>query len=161
MSTKKTLLYLLVIVVIFGGQFFVNQSQVTGRPPKLARFTISGELVAEQINKGPALIYFWAAWCGICSSMQGTLERILQDYPGITIAMQSGSEAKVMQYLKQKKLTWNTITDNDGAIGTRYGIKGVPTIFFLGKDGKIKLSTVGYSSETGIRFRLWIMSFMS
>ncbi len=152
---------MLVIIIIFGGQFFASQSQVTGRPPELARLTISGQLVAEQIAKGPALIYFWAAWCGICSSMQGTLERVLQDYPGITVAVESGDAVKVKQYLHQEKLNWNTIADNDGAIGTRYGIKGVPTIFFLGKDGKIKLSTVGYSSETGIRFRLWITGFMN
>lgn len=156
MSTKKILLYFLVIVVIFGGQFFADQSQITGRPPELAKFTVSRQLVKEQISRGPALIYFWAAWCGICTSMQGSLERVLYDYPGITVAMRSGDTAKVREYLHQEKLTWNTIADNEGQIGARFSIIGVPTIFFLGKDGKIKFSTVGYTSETGVRFRLWL-----
>ena len=160
MSIRNILFYLLVVVIIFGGQYFVNRNLVTGQPPEMARYTISGQPVAEQINNGPAIIYFWADWCGICSVMQESVESILQDYPGITVAMQSGNADKVGQYLHREKLTWDTVTDEQGKIGSRYGIKGVPSVFFLGRDGKIKLSTVGYSSEIGLRIRLWIAGLL-
>jgi thiol-disulfide isomerase/thioredoxin len=154
------LLYFFVALIFFGGQFFVNSNQVTGQPPELTRYTIAGQSVAEQILIGPGLIYFWAEWCGICSAMKGTIERVLQDYPGITVALKSGNADQVRQYLQREKLTWKTIADKEGKIGSRYGVKGVPTVFFLGRDGEIKLSTIGYSSETGLRLRLWIAGLL-
>ena len=160
MSSRKFLFYIFVAVIIFGGQFFVNNNLATGQPPKLARYTISGQSVVEQVTKGPGLIYFWADWCGICSAMKGTIERVLQDYPGITVALKSGDADQVRQYLQREKLTWKTIADKEGKIGSRYGVKGVPTVFFLGRDGEIKLSTIGYSSETGLRLRLWIAGLL-
>lgn len=160
MSIRKILLYFFVVAIIFGGQFFVNHNLVTGQPPELARYTISGQSVAEQIPEGPGLIYFWADWCGICLAMKGSIESVLQDYPGITVALKSGEADQVRQYLQREKLTWKTIADKEGKIGSRYGVKGVPTVFFLGRDGEIKLTTVGYSSETGLRLRLWIAGLL-
>ncbi len=156
MSGKKFLFYLAVTAVIIYGQFFLNRGLATGEPPEIAALTITGAPVTDQISKGPGLIYFWAEWCGICRSMQGSVTELLKDYPGITVAMQSGSTEAVRNYQSRESLSWQTVTDPDGAIGARYGVRGVPTFFILDQEGKIKFTSTGFSSETGIRFRLWL-----
>ena len=156
MSLRKLLFYLIVTGVIIYGQFFANQNLVTGIPPEIAAQTITGAPVADQISKGPGIIYFWAEWCGICRTMQGSISALLKEYPGVTVAMQSGDSEEVLEYLQKADLSWKTVADQDGSIGSRYGIRGVPAVFILGKDGQIKFTSAGYSSETGLRFRLWL-----
>lgn len=156
MSGKKFLFYSAVTALIIYGQFFLNPGLVTGDPPEIAAKTIYGAPVSDQISKGPGLIYFWAEWCGICRSMQGTVSDLLKDYPGVTVAMQSGSALAVRNYQNKENLSWQTVADPNGAIGSRYGIRGVPTFFILDKEGEIKFTSTGFSSETGIRFRLWL-----
>lgn len=156
MSFRKLLFYLVITAVIIYGQFFANQNMLTGTPPEIAAQTITGASVAEQITTGPGIIYFWAEWCGICRTMQGSISELLKTYPGVTVAMQSGNSEEVTEYQQQAGLSWQTVADEDGSIGSLYGIRGVPAVFILDKDGQIKFTSAGYSSETGLRFRLWL-----
>lgn len=156
MSGKKILFYLVVTAVIIYGQFFLNQGLVTGTPPEITVQTITDTSVADQISTGPGLIYFWAEWCGICRTMEGSVTELLNEYPGVTVAVKSGSADAVREYQKKAGLSWQTVADNDGSIGSRYGIRGVPAVFILDENGQIKFTSVGYSTETGLRFRLWL-----
>lgn len=134
----------------------MDRGLITGTPPVMPARTLLGEPVAEQISKGPAIIYFWAEWCGICRSMQGTVTQLLKDYPGVTVAVRSGGRDAILAYQQRQAMDWRTIADKEGSIGSRFGIRGVPTFFILDKRGQIKFTAVGYSSETGLRFKLWL-----
>ncbi|WP_084191121.1 protein disulfide oxidoreductase [Methylomarinum vadi] len=153
---KKILFYLAVAVLIFGGQFFLNRGLATGQPPAILQKTLGGREAMAAIEKGPAVIYFWAEWCGICNMMKGSMDEVLRDYPGITVAVRSGDDGAVTSYLRQHGLQWPVVNDTDGEIAGHYGVKGVPALFFIGGDGDIWLTSVGFSSELGIRFRLWL-----
>ncbi len=156
MTIKKTLFYFMIALVIIYGQFFMNHGGVTDKPPFLGTQTITGESVNDQVNTGPGIIYFWSDWCGVCRSMQGAITRILKDYPGITVAVRSGGAEEIREYQQQQGFTWTTIADTDGKIGSRYAIKGVPTMFILDKQGHIRFVSVGYSFESSLRFKLWL-----
>ena len=153
---KKILFYLAVAAVLFGGQFFINRGLVTGTPPTITQRTLQGDEVMPAIARGPAVIYFWAEWCGICGMMQGTLSTLLKDYPVITVAVRSGDDGDVADYLRERGLNWPVVNDEHGTIAERYGIKGVPALFFIDGEGNIALTSAGFSSEAGIRFRLWL-----
>ncbi|WP_305906693.1 protein disulfide oxidoreductase [Methylomarinum sp. Ch1-1] len=161
MKLKKTLFYLFVIGVIFGGQFFVNRGLVSGRMPPIAEKTLAGRTAMPQTDAGPRMIYFWAEWCGICKMMQASVDSLLRDAPAVTVAVRSGNDAKVTAYLRERRLTWPVVNDNQGAIADRYGVKGVPALFFVDGDGDIMLTSVGYSSEWGMRLRLWLTGLIS
>ena len=156
----KTLFYLLVALLIFGGQFFINRNLVTGTPPKIEGKTLSGRAAMPLIAKGPAIIYFWAEWCGICNMMKGAVDSVLQEYTGITIAVRSGSHQKVTRFLQERQLNWTVVNDVDGTIAGRYRIRGVPVAFFLNKEGEIVFSAVGFTSEWGLRFRFWLVGLL-
>lgn len=159
MRLKNSLFYLVVIVLIVGGQFLVNRELVTGAPPPIASKTLTG-LPVLQAGKEPKLIYFWAEWCGICNMMKDSVTSVLDDYSGITVAVRSGNDAEVKAYLRQKGLNWLVINDAEGEVAGRYGVKGVPAAFYLNASGDIVLTSVGYSSEWGMRFRLWLSGML-
>lgn len=159
MTKKNLLFYGLVAAFIFSGQFLLDRDMATGKPPPLSELTLSGEPVASRIGDGPGIIYFWAQWCGLCAMMQESASQVLKDYPGVTVALKSGKEGTVKRYLDEQGLDWPVVNDADGAIGERYGVRGVPAVFILNPEGDIVFTSVGYSSEIGLRIRLWLAGF--
>ena len=159
MTKKNLLFYGAVAVIIFSGQFLLNRDMVTGRPPALAEVTIDGEPVANRIAQGPGIIYFWAQWCGLCAMMQDPVSEVLKEYPGVTVALKSGKEGAVKRYLGEHGLDWPVVNDAEGTIGERYGVHGVPAVFVLNSEGDILFTSVGYSTEIGLRIRLWLAGF--
>lgn len=153
---KKSAFYLFAVLFIFGGQFLANSNLVTGPPPQIEQSTLSEQTPMPAIAKGPALIYFWAEWCGVCRTMQSNVSAVTPDYPSMTVAVRSGDRQAVSAYLKKNQLVWPTVNDADGAIGQRYGVSAVPALFFLNRQGDIVFTSVGYTSEWGLRFRLWL-----
>ncbi|NJA06713.1 protein disulfide oxidoreductase [Methylomonas sp. MED-D] len=153
---RNSVFYLFAAVLIFGGQFLVSQDLVTGKPPAIEQRTLQNRDALAGVAQGPALIYFWAGWCGVCRGIQTQVDKVLRDYPGLTVAERSGDAAEVARYLNERGLDWPVVNDPDGELGLRYGLRGVPALFFLNRTGQIVFTTVGYTSEWGLRARLWL-----
>ncbi|MCK6508291.1 redoxin domain-containing protein, partial [Myxococcota bacterium] len=81
---------------------------------------------------GPVAVYFWADWCPICKAQQGSISGLAEDWPVLTVAMQSGDAADVAKVLAERGLAWPTVVDEDGAITARYGLAGVPALAVVG-----------------------------
>ncbi len=156
-SIKKLFFYFIAVLVIFGGQFLLNNGRLTGPLPQIRQQTIDGSSAMEAVSKGPAMVYFWAEWCGLCKMMQNPVSAVLKDFPGITVAVKSGDSERVDNYMQERALNWKVVNDPLGKIGRQFKVKGVPAVFFLNKKGDILLTTVGYTSEIGLRFRLWLV----
>lgn len=106
----------------------------------------------------PVVLYFWADWCPVCALVEGSVDELSQDWPVLTIAMRSGEGVAVRRHLRQRDLEWTAMVDPDGAIAARYGLYGVPAIVVLDAAGQVRFAEVGYTSETGLRLRLWWLS---
>ena len=147
----------LFFIVVFIGlvQAFMQRDMRTGMVPELAVKTIRGIDVAELITHKPTIIYFWGSWCGICTAIQSTISEVLQDYSGVTIALRSGNNAEVLQYLEQNNLDWPVVNDNEGVLAQQFGVSAVPAVFIVAPDGEVSFVTLGYVTEIGLRLRLW------
>jgi thioredoxin-like negative regulator of GroEL len=157
---KKSAFYLFAILFIFSGQFLLSSSLVTGHPPEIKTTTLTGHPAMQNLQQGPALIYLWAEWCGVCRTMQSNVSAVLSDYPGLTVAVRSGNQQQITTYLQQQQLNWPVVNDSDGAISQNYGSRSVPALFFLNKHGQIVFTSIGYTSEWGLRFRLWLAGLL-
>lgn len=157
---KQWGLYLLAIAVFLTGQFFSGRSLVSGPPPAIEKTTLGGAAAMPLLAKGPALIYFWGEWCGICRAIQGNIDSVIKDYPAVTIALASGDDQTLQAYLSAKQLNWQTVNDDDGTISQRYGVNAVPALLITDNSGEIVFSSVGYTSEWGLRLRLWLAGFL-
>lgn len=100
-------------------------------------------------------LHFWADWCPICRTEENSVSRIRRDWPVLSVAMQSGDAARVQGVLTRRQLDWTTAVDPDGQIAKRFGLASVPALVVVDAQGQIRFAEVGYTSEIGMRARLW------
>lgn len=150
----------LLVTIYLGVKAYTQRDLVQETPPAISATLLSGETfnLATHANK-PLLVYFWATWCPICTFKEESIEAISKDYPVITIAMQSGDKDTLKVYMQANNLSFAVIEDNNSILANRYGIKAVPVSFILNAEGKIVFIESGYTSEWGLRLRLWLAQY--
>ncbi|NBV87631.1 MAG: protein disulfide oxidoreductase [Verrucomicrobia bacterium] len=145
------------ILLILGIQHVASRGLLTERAaPELSGALVEGPMYPGlALEQKPVLIYFWGSWCGVCKAMQGSISRVAEDHRVISVALRSGSASDIRSYMEGQGFKVPTIPDPEGRIGEAYGVRGVPALFFLDQTGRIRTATVGFTTEPGIRLRLW------
>lgn len=83
----------------------------------------------EQILKAdkPALVDFWAEWCGPCRMITPIVDELSEELDG-------------------KAIISKVNVDNNPEICSKYGIRNIPTILFF-KDGEVVDKQVGATQK--------------
>lgn len=149
---------LILLLIIVGMRVWQQRDMPEERPPALHGITLNGALYTLPLRPDrPLLVHFWASWCPICRVEQGNVEAIVRDHPGsITVAMQSGKPEEVASYLRELGVSYPVLNDPDGHISAAWGVHSVPASFIIAPDGTVRFVEVGYTSEAGLRLRLWL-----
>jgi alkyl hydroperoxide reductase subunit AhpC len=53
-------------------------------------------------------------------------------------------------------LEFPVLLDPRGEIASRWGVRGVPTLYFLDPENRIRHVSVGYTSPPGLHWRMWL-----
>ncbi|GAB2599054.1 protein disulfide oxidoreductase [Nitrincola alkalisediminis] len=148
---------LLFILLIAGVRAYQAPSVDSGYFPLPESQLLSGGNIALGDYAGqPLLVVVWADWCRICRIELPTIHLLTQDYPVITLAMQSGSDNDVKAFLTANNLVeLPVINDPSGELAQRLGVSVLPTLFVLDSQGEIAFSEVGLTSRWGIKARMW------
>lgn len=153
-----------VLVVFFGVHLWQTRDIPTGPAPELAFTWLSPDgsrsettLAAWRAQfPGQAIaVHVWAEWCPVCKLEEHNVHRVAADHPVLTIAMQSGPADTVAQVLRQRRLPWHTAVDTRGQLALALGVKAVPAFLVVDAQGQLRSASVGYTSELGMRWRLW------
>jgi peroxiredoxin len=104
----------------------------------------------------PVLLYFWADWCPVCKTTAGSVGNLAADWPVMGIASQSGTSAKLAQTMSERGYAFPSLSDPGGGIQQQYRLPGVPAFVVIDPAGNISALSVGYTSEIGLRLRLWL-----
>ncbi len=146
----------LMMAVFAAIQWWQTRPLASGTAPLLKGLSVRGEHLDLTEHRGhPVLVYFWAEWCAICRVEQDSILSIAGDFPVISIAMQSGDAMAVLKYQIDQQFDIPVIADPHSELAGLWGVKNVPTIFIIGPDGDIAHTAVGYTTEAGLRARLW------
>lgn len=108
-----------------------------------------------KISKIPGkVIYldFWASWCGPCRQsfpwMNAMQEKHKgQDFQVIGVNLDASSE-DAQKFLAKVPAKFTVAYDAKGVSPRLYGVKGMPTSFLIGKDGKVIYQHVGFNNES-------------
>lgn len=164
-TLKKRWHYWLIYIVLFlivmlGANWWKTRNVPDGNLSEFSGVLMSGTAfsIAELAGQ-PVLFHFWATWCPICDLEKGSIQSISQDYPVITIASWSEGKTQVQHYMLENQLTFPVILDNSGKLAKTFGLQGVPASFILNPQGEITFVESGYTTELGLRLRLWLSTF--
>lgn len=99
-------------------------------------------------NKGKVIVInFFASWCVSCGEETPVIEKIAREYPPQTVMFLGiavdDTEKKAKAFMQKTGLTIPAGLDKTGKIKEDYGLYGMPTTFFIDKDGKISYSHAG------------------
>lgn len=90
---------------------------------------------------------FWATWCPPCREEMPSMEVLhkeLSDYPFriLAIDVQEGSQT-VREFVNEFGFTFPILLDESGRVASNYGVRGLPTTYFISPEGIVLGMLVG------------------
>ena len=150
---------LIFLAVYFAVHLYQTRNAPSGLAPEIQGIMLDGRVFDKlSMIEKPVLVHFWATWCKVCEFEHGSINNIAQDYSVIGVASQSGSMAEVNAYVENKNLSYPILLDRNGFIAESWGVVGYPTSYIIGEGDQVIFTEVGFTSEFGMRVRLWMAS---
>jgi len=150
-------LVLIAFLMIVHG--FQTRSVVRGQAPDFQARLLDGTTVSVRDYRGQALLLqFWATWCPICRYEQESIDSLARQNAVLTVAMDDLTEIEMRAWMDEQGVSYPVVLDVDGSLSGLYGIQGVPSSIIIDQVGDIRFVDVGYTTEIGLRLRLWWVS---
>ena len=153
MKKRKLILGILVILAVFA--FLLagcspaprEVTEVGALAPEFTLPTLEGKSVSlSQLRGKPVLLNFWASWCQPCKVEMPYIQAVYEEVgEGLFILAINIQETKpsVEDFMRREGLTFPIALDYEGKVAQNYGIKFIPSTFFIDQDGIIREVKVG------------------
>lgn len=134
------------------GFFFGNP--LVGKPaPDFTLQTLEGgaRSLNDAIKGKKAIVFFWSTWCPHCREQIVDLSRqkAKLDAQGVAVFLVDIGESPnlVRRFASANKLDFEIWLDSEGAVSEMYQVFGIPTLIFIGDDGKVRASLHGLPED--------------
>lgn len=149
----------LVAAIVLAAVFGLASHSSSARPaPALPRETLVGGpvtlagLLADAHGR-PALVVFWASWCGPCAQEAPALERFSNSAAGrgrIVGVDWSDGLSGARAFIRHYRWTFPNVRDAEGLVGNSYGLTVLPTTFVLDGRARIRVVLRGPQSQRSL-----------
>jgi thiol-disulfide isomerase/thioredoxin len=121
-----------------------------GPAPDFTLVTLAGDSLRLSDLRGQVvLVNFWATWCPPCRAEMPAIEKVYRSFKplglevlAVNLADQDG-QAAVSGFIQELGLTFPIPLDLDGSVNARYTLRGLPSSFFIDRQGVIRSVVVG------------------
>src|SRR5262245_58997300 len=121
-------------------------SVIVAKPaPAFSLASLDGRTVSLSDYSGKKVVLsYWASWCGPCKVEMPELREFYQryhkadsDFELLAISIDENRE-DAENYAAAEKLPFPVLLDPQSKIADAYSVAGIPTMFVIGKDGKVE-----------------------
>ena len=133
--------------------FAVAMPQAGDTPPaKLGLGNDGNDVMVAQSAGKVTVVTFWASWCGPCMKelpMLEAIQRTAKDQVQVVaVNIEEREKYRRVSRAISSALTLKLAHDYDGQARDAFGVKGIPHMLIIGRDGKILAVHRGYSEES-------------
>lgn len=115
-----------------------------------------GNFDGEALGGRPAVIYFFATWCGVCAASAPQLrwyERFFGEAaPLVLVALDYRSPGEVQAWLAEHRIDAEVLL-GDAATAEAFRIRGFPTYYIVDSEGRIAARDFGFTTLPGLWWR--------
>jgi len=109
---------------------------------------INGQTHTLSDYKGKyVFLNFWATWCPPCREEMPSMQKLYDSWDKNSYVMLAVNikepKDRVKSFAANHKYTFPILLDSDGSVAGKYGMRGIPTTFFVDQYGKIAGKIVG------------------
>jgi len=159
---KVILLIVLALgLLITGCSGGTSQEPVVGKSaPDFQLKNLDGQSISLSDLQGkPVLINFWAIRCPPCRSEMPYIQQVYDEWHSkglVVLAINIGeSTSQIEEFMQSQGLSLPVLLDKGGSVAQRYNIMGIPTTFFIDKEGIIQEKIIGaFQNKAQIEKRL-------
>ncbi len=133
-----------------GGALAQEQSPLVGRKAPdftLERVNGTSASLSQVIKDKKAIVFFFATWCPHCREQLKAIAGRKADIDrlGVVIVLVNVGESKdtAVKFLKERGITYDTFLDVNSFVSEVYQVAGIPTLVFIGADGKVRYVEYG------------------
>ena len=105
------------------------------------------KIMLSGLRGKPVVLNFWATWCGYCVDEMPLLQEIHDTRAGeglVILAINSGeTETQAKEFMRTNGYSFTVLLDRYQDVVPFYKVRGLPTTFFIDKEGVIQDIRVG------------------
>jgi peroxiredoxin len=153
---------LALLALWFGISAFQTRRHVGQNGVPAPSFTLpdlSGRKVSlADYRQKKVVLHFFATWCGVCKvelpSVRAVHRSLDEDEVLLGVAADSSDPEALRRFAREHELKYPILLATDDVLRA-YGVDKFPTNYYLNGDGSVSSSTVGLSTLTGMKLRLF------
>lgn len=122
-------------------------------PPLPSEVLVGPRATLASLRGRPAVLNFWASWCGPCRKEAPEISRLSHSLGGrarLVGVDYSDAVSGARAFIRRHHWTFPVVRDASGSTGEAYGLGGLPTTFVLDSDGRIVKRLVGPQTEAAV-----------
>jgi cytochrome c biogenesis protein CcmG/thiol:disulfide interchange protein DsbE len=148
---NRSISFILFVFIFFAQNSFATPSQAPSQAPEINLPGIEGNVQLEKLKGKVVYLDFWASWCVPCKKSFPWLHEIKQSYADQgfeVVAVNLDKERKLAdEFLQVMDVNFKVAFDESGESASRYKLKGMPSSYLIGRDGKLYASHIGFREK--------------
>ena len=133
--------------------------KITERMPEFSLALLGGgKLTHAELRGKPVLVNFFASWCLPCREEMPAIEKLSKEYRpkdvvffGVAV---DDTETKMKEFVTRFGVSFSVGLDDGGSVQKAFGVYGLPTTFFIDRQGQIRYFHAGAVNEQLLRHEL-------